>query len=211
MRTRIKICGITSLGDALSAINAGADALGFVFYEPSPRFVAPDTAKEIIAALPPFVSNVGLFVNADASYVEQVALSASLSMIQFHGDETEGFCCGFSLPYIKAVRVQAAQDIYDADRKFQSAQGLLLDSYKKGVPGGTGEAFDWSMIPKDIVKPLILAGGLNCANVRAAVEQVRPYAVDVSGGVELRKGVKDHSKFSSFVEEVSRASEFTNY
>ena len=211
VRTRTKICGITSLSDALGAVNAGADALGFVFYEPSPRYVSPELACDIIAKLPPFVSAVGLFVNASKSYVKEVSNLASLSLIQFHGDENEDFCSSFDRPYIKAVRVQCEQDILEADKHYSSALGLLLDTYKKGVPGGTGEAFEWSIIPKNTTKPLILAGGLNASNVRAAVEQVRPYAVDVSGGVELRKGVKDHSKVSSFVDEVSSASEYTNY
>jgi phosphoribosylanthranilate isomerase len=196
------------LDDALQAIEAGADALGFVFYEPSPRYIEPDKAREIISLLPPFVAIVGLFVNADQSYVDRVAKLTSLSVIQFHGDEDESFCSGFDLPYLKAIRVQSSQDIIDADVEFQSAQGILLDAYKKGVPGGTGESFDWTLIPKNIEKPLILAGGLNASNVGEAVRQLNPYGVDVSGGVELRKGVKDHAKVISFIKEVSRVSEY---
>lgn len=208
MRTRIKICGITSLDDALQAIEAGADALGFVFYEPSPRYVEPETVKRIIGALPPFVTTVGLFVNAEASYVSEVVSLTSLSLIQFHGNETEDFCSSFGIPYIKAVRVQSAKDIIEADKEYVSAQGILLDAYKKGVPGGTGESFDWALIPENINKPMILAGGLSVSNVGQAVNTVRPYAVDVSGGVELHKGVKDHAKVTRFIEEVSRVSEY---
>lgn len=208
MRTRIKICGITSISDALQAIDAGADALGFVFYEPSPRYVTPDKAKDIVEALPPFVSTVGLFVNAEESYVNEVLSKTSLSMAQFHGDETESYCTSFGLPYLKAVRVQSSDDIINADSRFKSAQGVLLDAYKKGVPGGTGESFDWSMIPEKVDMPLILAGGLDASNVGEAIKIVKPYAVDVSGGVELRKGVKDHAKVISFIEEVSRVSEY---
>ena len=211
VRTRIKICGITSLADALQAIEAGADALGFVFYEPSPRYVEPERVRDIIAALPPFVSTVGLFVNSDFSHVDAISRSTSLSMIQFHGDESEEFCSRFDLPYIKAVRVQSSEDVMKADAEYRNAQGLLLDAYKKGIPGGTGESFDWSLIPQDMKKPLILAGGLDSSNVGEAVSMVRPYAVDVSGGVELRKGVKDHAKISKFIKEVARASEYTNY
>jgi phosphoribosylanthranilate isomerase len=207
VHTRVKICGITSLEDAIQAIESGADALGFVFYEPSPRYVSPETVSQIVASLPPFITTVGLFVNADSTLVEEVSTKTQISLLQFHGDESEDYCASFSLPYIKAIRVRTQNDIVRACADFTSASGILLDAYKKGVPGGTGEVFDWGMIPKQSDKPLILAGGLTLANVGNAIKLLKPYAVDVSGGVELKKGVKDHLKVSRFLEEVARASE----
>lgn len=211
MRTRVKICGITSLEDAVQAVEAGADALGFVFYEPSPRYVSPETVSLIVSNLPPFITTVGLFVNAETELVNKISAETKIDLLQFHGDESEQYCASFNLPYIKAVRVQEPGDIVDACTEFVSARGILLDAYKEGVPGGTGEVFDWGMIPKTCDKPLILAGGLTPVNVSKAIKSLKTYAVDVSGGVELKKGVKDHLKVSRFLEEVARASEYTNY
>ena len=204
-RTRVKICGITRREDAHAAVAAGADAIGLVFYGPSPRAVTDlDLAAHICADLPPFVTVTGLFVNHSAEYVAEVVSRLSLGLLQFHGDEDAAFCESFGHPYIKAVRVRSATDVTSAEKDFPKALGLLADSYKKGVAGGTGETFDWDLIPEQRNKPLILAGGLNADNVRSAISCVHPYAVDVSGGVEQNKGVKDHAKLKRFIEEVSR-------
>ncbi len=207
MRVRSKICGITSYEDAIQAITAGADALGFVFYKPSPRYISIEQAKEICKELPPFVSRVGLFVNASRVEISQICSSGSLDLLQFHGDEQEQECLGFNVPYIKAIRIQSSQDFMHAEKAFPSALAILADAYKQGVPGGTGERFDWSLLPHERMKPLILAGGLNEKNIYQAIQTVRPYAVDVSGGVELSKGKKNHQTVTQFLNEVSRASE----
>ena len=202
-RVRIKICGITRVQDALHAVNAGADAIGLVFYPPSPRNVEVDIARKICTALPPFVSVVGLFVNEQRERVDEICNAIPLSLIQFHGDESEADCTRYKLPYIKAIRVRSSCDVINAEQQFFSAQALLVDAFKEGVPGGTGETFDWSLLPSSRLKPLVLAGGLNPDNVRSAIQSVRPYAVDVSGGVEVKKGIKDHAKISRFINEVS--------
>lgn len=199
---RSKICGITRIEDALAAIDAGADAIGFVFYAKSPRAVTVVQAREIIAALPPFVTTVGLFVNCSRCELTEILEVVPLDLLQFHGDETAAECDGYHRPYIKALRVQAGDDIAARCRAYPNASGILLDTYVAGVPGGTGEAFDWSLIPKSLSKPIILAGGLTPANVAQAIAQVRPYAVDVSGGVEAGKGIKDHDKIRAFMEAV---------
>ncbi|ODN67718.1 MULTISPECIES: phosphoribosylanthranilate isomerase [Methylophaga] len=204
MRTRVKICGITRRQDAEFAVKSGADAIGLVFYEPSPRAVTAAQAALITAQLPPFVAIVGLFVNASAEMVRQTLEQVPLSLLQFHGDESAEFCEQFNMPYIKAVRMQTAADLTHADMQFSKASALLLDSYQHGVPGGTGQTFDWSMITA-ISKPLILAGGLTTDNVAAAIKQVSPYAVDVSGGVEESKGLKSNNKISAFMREVANA------
>jgi phosphoribosylanthranilate isomerase len=203
-RVRTKICGITSVKDAMCAIEMGADAIGLVFYEPSPRAVTIDQAKEICAALPPFVTVVALTVNAPRSFVEQIVERLPVSLLQFHGDEDECDCLGFSVPYVKALRVKNEQDVSEAERAFPSASGILVDTYKKGVPGGTGEIFDWGLLPKSRVKSLILAGGLNPENVRTAIAAVKPFAVDVSGGVEVSPGIKSPELVKQFIQEVSR-------
>lgn len=207
MRVRAKICGITNLDDALQAIEAGADALGFVFYAPSPRYISIERAVQICEKLPPFVSRVGLFVDASREQIEQACDSLALDLLQFHGDESETDCLGFSRSYIKAIRVQTGSDFQQAETAFPSAKAILVDAYKPGVPGGTGERFDWSLLPANRSKPLILAGGLNEKNIYQAIQSVRPYAVDVSGGVEQTKGKKNHQLVSQFLNEVSRASE----
>ena len=196
---RVKICGITRVEDALAAAAAGADAIGLVFYAKSPRAVDIEQAREILAALPPFVTTVGLFVDAERSELERILASVPLDLLQFHGDESVQQCEAFGRPYIKALRVKAGDDIAAQVARYPSAQGILLDAYVEGVPGGTGEAFDWSLIPQMLSKPLILAGGLRPDNVAEAVSRVRPYAVDVSGGVEASKGVKDVEKVGAFI------------
>lgn len=196
---RVKICGITRIEDALAAAAAGADAIGLVFYAKSPRAVDIEQAREILAALPPFVTSVGLFVDAERSELERILASVPLDLLQFHGDESVQQCEAFGRPYIKALRVKAGDDIAAQVARYPSAQGILLDAYVEGVPGGTGEAFDWSLIPQALSKPLILAGGLRPDNVAEAVSRVRPYAVDVSGGVEASKGVKDVEKVGAFI------------
>jgi len=196
---RVKICGITRIEDALAAAAAGADAIGLVFYAKSPRAVDIEQARAILAALPPFVTTVGLFVDAERSELERILASVPLDLLQFHGDESVQQCEAFGRPYIKALRVKAGDDIAAQVARYPSAQGILLDAYVEGVPGGTGEAFDWSLIPQTLSKPLILAGGLRPDNVAEAVSRVRPYAVDVSGGVEASKGVKDVEKVGAFI------------
>jgi phosphoribosylanthranilate isomerase len=202
---RSKICGITRIEDALAAVEAGADAIGFVFYAKSPRAVTAQQAKAIIAALPPFISTVGLFVNASACELNETLDAVPLDLLQFHGDETPEQCEGYHRPFIKALRVKAGDDIEAACKLYSKASGILLDTYVEGVPGGTGETFDWALIPKGLSKPVILAGGLSSANVAQAIAQVRPYAVDVSGGVEKNKGIKDHEKIRAFMSAVHGA------
>ncbi|WP_122664926.1 phosphoribosylanthranilate isomerase [Pseudomonas viridiflava] len=199
---RSKICGITRIEDALAAVEAGADAIGFVFYAKSPRAVSVQQARAIIAALPPFISTVGLFVNASRCELNETLDAVPLDMLQFHGDETPEQCDGYHRPYIKALRVQAGDDIAASCRLYSGASGILLDTFVAGVPGGTGETFDWALIPNDLEKPIILAGGLTSANVAQAITQVRPYAVDVSGGVEKSRGIKDHDKIRAFMSAV---------
>ncbi|SFM55502.1 phosphoribosylanthranilate isomerase [Marinobacter zhejiangensis] len=204
MNSRIKICGITKPEDARVAADAGADAIGLVFYEPSPRAVSLEAAEEVVKAIPAFVTVVGLFVNPDRAFVEEVLKRIPLDLLQFHGDETPEFCRQFNRRWIKAVRVRNAADINSAFARFYEACGLLVDAFDPAHYGGTGKCFDWTMIPEKRPLPLILAGGLNSDNVARAVEQVRPWAVDVSGGVEIRKGVKDHKRMTDFLKEVQR-------
>jgi Phosphoribosylanthranilate isomerase len=202
---RSKICGITRIEDALAAVEAGADAIGLVFYAKSPRAVSVQQARAIIAALPPFITTVGLFVNASRCELNETLDAVALDMLQFHGDETPEECDGYHRPYIKALRVKAGDDIEQACRAYRNARGILLDTYVEGVPGGTGETFDWALIPSELSKPVILAGGLTSANVAQAIAQVKPYAVDVSGGVEKGKGIKDREKILSFMSAVQGA------
>lgn len=202
MPTRIKICGITREEDALEAARLGAHALGFVFYPPSPRYVDPDRARAICAALPPFVVTVGLFVNASRAQVSDVQRRVPLAVLQFHGDESPDDCVGFGTPYIKAVRVRPETDLLQYATAHSAAQGLLLDAYVEAVPGGTGHRFDWSLVPRDLPLPIVLSGGLDPGNVAEAVRRVQPWAVDVSSGVEARKGVKDAAKMARFIEGV---------
>ncbi|WP_296234360.1 phosphoribosylanthranilate isomerase [Pseudomonas sp. UBA4617] len=202
---RSKICGITRIEDALAAAEAGADAIGLVFYARSPRAVDVRQARAIIAALPPFVTTVGLFVNATRCELNEILEAVPLDLLQFHGDETPQDCEGYQRPWIKALRVRPGDDLEAACQLYAGARGILLDTYVAGVPGGTGEAFDWSLVPARLSKPVILAGGLSADNVGQAIAQVRPYAVDVSGGVEQAKGIKDAAKIETFLQAVKQA------
>ncbi|WP_369990471.1 phosphoribosylanthranilate isomerase [Pseudomonas xanthosomatis] len=202
---RSKICGITRIEDALAAAEAGADAIGFVFYAKSPRAVDVRQARAIIAELPPFVTSVGLFVNASRCELNEILEVVPLDLLQFHGDETPADCEGFHRPWIKALRVRPGDDLEAACREYAGARGILLDTFVPGVPGGTGEAFDWSLVPAKLSKPIILAGGLSADNVAQAIRQVRPFAVDVSGGVEQAKGIKDAAKIEAFMQAVRQA------
>lgn len=204
-RTRVKICGITRLEDAVAAIESGADALGFVFYEPSPRYVAPEAAAAIIAQLPAFVTTTALFVNESKAVIDRILRETRIDLLQFHGDEDPSFCDQFERPYIKALRMKPDLDLGSETEKYAKAQAILLDAYRPGVPGGTGEVFDWERIPAVHPAPIILAGGLTADNVAQAVETVAPYAVDVSGGVEKSKGIKDAEQVEKFINEVTRA------
>ncbi|MBH3393645.1 MULTISPECIES: phosphoribosylanthranilate isomerase [Pseudomonas] len=202
---RSKICGITRIEDALAAAEAGADAIGFVFYAKSPRAVDVRQARAIIAELPPFVTTVGLFVNASRCELNEILEVVPLDLLQFHGDEAPQDCEGYHRPWIKALRVRPGDDLEAACKLYAGARGILLDTYVAGVPGGTGEAFDWSLVPERLSKPIILAGGLSADNVGQAIAQVRPYAVDVSGGVEQAKGIKDAAKIEAFMRAVKQA------
>ena len=201
---RSKICGITRIEDALAAVEAGADAIGLVFYARSPRAVNVLQARAIIAALPPFVTTVGLFVNASRCELNETLDAVQLDMLQFHGDESEADCVGFGLPYIKAARMRQGFDLLKYAASFPEAQGLLLDAFVEGYGSG-GETFDWSLIPSGLPLPLILSGGLNAGNVAEAVRHVRPWAVDVSSGVERAKGIKDAARIIDFVAGVQHA------
>lgn len=203
MRTRVKICGITRRQDAEFSVEMGADALGLVFYAPSPRAVTIAQAQEIVAGLPPFITIVALFVNAEPKDVIACLTALPIGILQFHGDESPEYCEQFNHPYMKALRMREGIDLKSEVRRYASASAILVDSYQPGVPGGTGQVFDWSLIT-EVNMPLILAGGLDADNVAQAIEQVRPYAVDVSGGVELTqvKGIKDNMKISDFMQEV---------
>ena len=204
MRTRIKICGITRPADARAAAEAGADAIGLVFYPPSPRYLSAERAVEIRDALPAFVQTVALFVNADAAQVAQVIGRVRPGMLQFHGEETPQFCSQFGTPYVKACRVKREVDLLEYLRPFSSAAAWLLDSYVEEY-GGVGERFDWSVVPRRLERPLILSGGLAPDNVAEAVRRVRPWGVDVSSGVESAKGIKDPAKIAAFIAEVRNA------
>jgi phosphoribosylanthranilate isomerase len=204
LRTRVKICGITRPGDARAAAEAGADAIGLVFYPKSPRYLSAERAMEIRDALPPFVQTVALFVNADAAQVSQVMGRVKPAMLQFHGDETADFCRQFGVPYVKAARVRQGLDLLEYLRPFNSAAAWLLDSFVEAY-GGVGERFDWSLVPRGLERPLILSGGLERGNVAEAVRQLRPWGVDVSSGVESAKGIKDAAKIAAFISEVRNA------
>ena len=205
MNTRIKICGITRVQDGLAAARLGAHAIGLVFYDASPRAVDAQQARSIVDILPPFVTTVGLFVNAEAGAVRETLANVPLQLLQFHGDETPDYCAAFGVPYLKAVRVRPGVDLLQYARDFRTARGLLLDAYVEGVHGGTGATFDWSLIPQTLPLPIVLSGGLDADNVAAAVRAVRPWAVDVSSGVESAKGIKDAAKMEAFMNGVCDA------
>lgn len=204
MRTRIKICGLRDAATASQVAQLGADAIGLVFYPPSPRYVSADVAAEIVAALPAFVMSVGLFVNETAEVVSSVLAKVPLDLLQFHGDEDLAYCSQFDRPFIKALRVKPDLNLLEYANQFVSplCRGILLDAWVDGVPGGTGESFDWSLLPSDWPLPLILSGGLHAENIAAAVARVQPWAVDVSSGVESSKGVKDLHQVELFIRAV---------
>lgn len=206
MSPRVKICGITRIEDLRAACDAGADAVGFVFYDKSPRCVSIEAAAALVRAVPPFVQTVGLFVNAEPAQVESVLAAAPLDLLQFHGDETPQACARYGRPWIKAIRVTPETDLLECAADFEAARGLLLDAFVPGVPGGTGERFDWSLIPAGLPLPVVLSGGLDPDNVAEAVRRVRPWAVDVSSGVEASKGIKDAHKVARFVANAKEAS-----
>lgn len=203
MRTRIKICGLTRAEDVLAACALGADAIGLVFYPPSPRAVTVEQARLILKDVPPFVTVTALFVNPTVAQVQVVLTQIpAISLLQFHGDESPAFCRQFGRAYIKAIPMRDEVDLAQQASIYDDALGLLVDTYKPGVPGGSGESFDWHRLPQSLSKPLILAGGLTPDNVSDAIKQVAPYAVDVSGGVEVSKGVKSFEKMSAFTQAV---------
>lgn len=204
-RTRVKICGITCLEDALSAVDAGADAIGFVFYGKSPRYIMQQKAADIAYRLPPFVSKVGLFVNESEEGVFSILENVPIDLLQFHGEEKPTVCKSYGLPYIKAVRMKGDVDVYRVCDDYAAACALLLDGFVEDVHGGTGEVFAWSRVPKDLKQKVVLAGGLTPENVAEAVTAVAPYAVDVSGGVEASKGIKDVRKIEKFIRAVRHA------
>ncbi len=203
-RTRVKICGITRRGDLDAALAAGVDALGFVFYPASPRCLTTEQAGELARAVPPFVTRVGLFVNAEAQAVRRVLASVPLDLLQFHGEEPADYCEQFGLPYLKAARVRPGLDLLEFAAAYSSARGLLLDAWVEAY-GGVGQSFDWSLIPPGLPLPMVLSGGLHAGNVAEAIANVRPWAVDVSSGVELAKGIKDAAKIAAFLAAVRAA------
>ncbi len=205
MTTAVKICGITRIEDALAASQLGAHAIGLVFYAGSARNVHPDQAAAIVRALPPFVTPVGLFVNPELQFVVRIVAQVRLHMLQFHGDETPEFCARDGTPYIKAVRVKPELNLLQYAQRYAGARGLLLDAFVEHAYGGTGTAFDWSLVPPKLPLPVILSGGLNPDNVAAAIRRIAPSAVDVSSGVESAPGIKDHDKIRSFVSNAIRA------
>ena len=203
MRTRVKICGITRVEDALAAARLGADAIGLVFYAKSPRAVSIPQAQAVVRALPPFVSIVGLFVDAAPEEIRRVLAEVPLDLLQFHGKEAPAACRVYGRPYVKVVHMDKVTDVVSLARPYDDAAGILVDTYMEGVPGGTGQSFEWSRLPASLGSPLILAGGLTPDNVAAAVTQVRPWAVDVSGGVEAAPGIKDAAKIAAFIRGVN--------
>lgn len=208
--TRIKVCGVTRAEDARAAADAGVHAVGVVFYGPSPRAVSIACAEQIAAVLPPFVTLVGLFVDPDTALVERVLRQVPLGLLQFHGEESCGFCAQFNRPYIKALRMRPDVDLQQEAMAYRGAAGILLDSWVPGIPGGTGQVFDWRSVPDGLKHPIILAGGLDAGNVGEAMRTVLPAAVDVSGGVEIAPGEKDARMIAGFVQAVRRADEQLN-
>lgn len=204
MSVRVKVCGITRSEDAIAAVQNGVDAIGFVFWPYSTRYIDPESARRIAEVIPPFICTVGVYVDPDAAWVEETARAAKLNLLQFHGDESPEFCNQFSQPYIKAIRVKPDTDLLQYAQRYGAAKGLLLDTYAANMPGGTGHAFDWQLIPQQLSLPLILSGGLNPDNVARAIKQTQPWAVDVSSGVEASKGIKDEKKIIAFMQGVKQ-------
>ncbi len=202
MRTRIKVCGFTDPENAVAAAYQGVDAIGLVFYPPSPRHVTVEQAQRVIAALPAFVTTVGLFVDESQEVIEHVLSQVPLDLIQFHGDEAPDFCRLVGHPYIKAVRMRPETDLMQLADDFFDASALLLDAYHPGLKGGTGHHFDWNLIPEQYPLPIILAGGISVENAYQAIKQAQPYALDVSSGVERQKGIKDINKIIELITEV---------
>lgn len=209
-QTRVKICGITRIEDALHAAAEGVDAIGLVFYDKSPRFVTSAQAAAIVGKLPAFVTTVALFKDADADYIRQTLAEVPIDLLQFHGSESAEFCRQFGRPYIKALGMAGESVVPKRVAAYHDARGLLLDGHAPGADGGTGESFEWSMIPDDVEYPLILAGGLDVNNVAEAIRTVRPYAVDVSSGVESKKGIKDPALVTAFMNNVRQANSEIN-
>ncbi len=210
-RTRVKICGLTRESDLAAAVAVGADAIGFVFYAPSPRAVDPEQARALVAVLPPLVTSVGLFVDAEPDFVRSVLACVPLAMLQFHGEEPPAYCDAFHRPWIKAIRMRPETDLRALTRRYRDVRGLLLDTYDPAVAGGTGRRFDWDLVPGWLAPRIILAGGLNPGNVAEAIRRVGPYAVDVSGGIESAKGVKDHAKLEAFLRGVREGDDYRSH
>jgi phosphoribosylanthranilate isomerase len=205
LKTKIKICGITNLKNALDAVEIGVDALGFVFFKKSPRYIEPQKARVIIDSLPSFVLRVGLFVNPTKDEVLSAVINSRVNLLQFHGDEDEKFCNQFNLPYIKAISFRDGINLLEYCQLFASSSAILIDTYSQEMRGGTGKTFNWNLIPKNLPLPLIIAGGLDSKNVSSLINSADPYGVDVSGGVELNKGIKDYSMMKNFVLGVNNA------
>jgi len=204
MSVRVKVCGITRCEDAKIAVQLGVDAIGFVFWPKSARYISPDLARQIATNIPPFICTVGVYVDPDLEWVEETVKVAKINLLQFHGDESPEFCNQFSQPYIKAIRVKQDTDLLQYVEWYSTAKGLLLDTYTVDTPGGTGHVFDWRLIPQHLPMPLILSGGLNSNNVAMAIKQIQPWAVDVSSGVEASKGIKDEKKIFAFMQGVKQ-------
>jgi len=202
MRTRLKICGFTQVHDAVTAANFGVDAIGLVFYPPSPRNVSIDQALEIVRALPAFVTVVALFVDEQDARIREVLSKVPIDCIQFHGDEAGEVCGIYNKPYLKAIRMKPALNVMETADQYRDASALLLDAYHPGIKGGSGSQFDWGLIPKEFSLPIVLAGGLQVDNAKLAIETVRPYALDVSSGVESSKGIKDVAKMAAFIQAI---------
>lgn len=199
MRTRVKICGVTRMEDAQAAAARGADAIGLIFYRPSPRYVTLAQAREIVIGAPPFVATVAVFVNPSRDEVERVIGECGVTLLQFHGDEPPEFCSGFSRPYIKAARIRPGLDLLKYLSPYGAAAAWMLDAFHEDLWGGTGGSFDWSLVPERMAKPVILSGGLTAGNVAGAIRRTRPYAVDVSSSIEASKGIKDAAKIAAFI------------
>jgi len=205
VKTAVKICGVTRTADALVAARHGAHAIGLVFYGPSPRYVDPDAAAAIVRVMPPFITTVGLFVDAEEDAVRAIAAHTGVQLLQFHGAESADFCASFGLPYMKAVQVRPGVDLLQYARVFSGAKALLLDAFHEDLRGGTGAVFDWGLIPRALPLPIVLSGGLTPENVGDAIRRVKPTAVDVSSGVEASKGIKDEAKIAAFITGVRNA------